>query len=78
MKQCHYKKLDNKCISCHQNWSNTTFKHSVTGLQLNETHSDLSCEDCHIDRNFAVKPSCNNCHEDYSFPKQKPGKLVKN
>ncbi len=79
--KCHgdkmpYKKLDNKCTSCHNNWSNETFKHSVTGLELNETHAELSCEDCHIDRNFAVKPSCDNCHENYSFPKRKPGKLI--
>lgn len=79
--KCHgdkmpYKKLNNNCTSCHTNWSNETFKHSVTGLELNETHAELSCEDCHIDRNFAVKPSCDNCHENYSFPKQKPGKLV--
>lgn len=79
--KCHgdkmpYKKLNNNCTSCHTNWSNETFKHSLTGLELNETHAELSCEDCHIDRNFAVKPSCDNCHENYSFPKQKPGKLV--
>jgi hypothetical protein len=79
--KCHgetmpFKKLDSKCVSCHQNWNKDTFKHSITGLQLNETHSELSCEDCHIDKNFVVKPYCNNCHEDYSFPKQRPGKLV--
>lgn len=79
--KCHgdkmpYKKLNNNCTSCHTNWNNETFKHSVTGLQLNETHAELSCEDCHIDKNFAVKPSCDNCHENYSFPKQKPGKLI--
>lgn len=79
--KCHgdkmpYKKLDKNCTSCHTNWNNETFKHSVTGLQLNETHAEFSCEDCHIDRNFAVKPSCNNCHENYSFPKQKPGKVI--
>lgn len=79
--KCHgdkipYKKLDNNCVSCHNDWSNETFKHAVTGLELNETHMALGCEDCHIDKNFAVKPSCDNCHENYSFPKQKPGKLT--
>jgi len=80
--KCHgtklpYKKVDNKCSSCHQNWNEENFKHSVTGLQLDENHSAFSCEDCHIDKNFGVKPSCNNCHDDYSFPKQKPGKVLK-
>lgn len=79
--KCHgsktpYKKLNNSCTNCHQNWSSETFKHSITGLQLNETHSEFGCEDCHIDRNFAVKPSCDNCHDNYSFPKQKPGSII--
>ncbi|MCK7523447.1 MAG: cytochrome c3 family protein [Ignavibacteriales bacterium] len=79
--KCHgsklpYKKVDNKCVSCHKDWNNETFKHSVTGLQLDETHSDFSCEDCHAENNYAKKPSCDGCHDGYSFPKQKPGKLV--
>ena len=80
--KCHgsklpYKKLDKKCSSCHQGWNKDTFKHSVTGLQLDETHSDLGCEDCHSENNYAEKPSCTNCHENYVYPKQKPGKLVR-
>jgi len=80
--KCHgsklpYKKLDKKCSSCHQGWNKETFKHTVTGLQLDETHSDLGCEDCHSENNYAEKPSCTNCHENYVYPKQKPGKLVR-
>lgn len=80
--KCHgsnlpYQKLDNKCLSCHKEWNKETFKHSVTGLQLNETHLELSCEDCHAENNYAEKPSCSNCHENYVYPKQKPGKLVR-
>ena len=79
--KCHgsqilYTKPDNNCISCHKTWNNETFQHSVTDLQLDEMHSQLSCEDCHIEKNYAEKPSCDGCHDDYSFPKQKPGKLV--
>lgn len=79
---CHeskrpFSKMDNNCLSCHKDWNNTNFKHSVTGFQLDETHSELNCEDCHLDNNFAVKPSCTNCHENYFYPKIKPGKLVK-
>ncbi len=78
---CHgeklpYKKLDTKCISCHKNWNNETFKHSITGLQLNEIHSQLSCEDCHTNNNYSAKTTCNGCHDNYSFPKQVPGKIV--
>ena len=79
--KCHgsnlpYKKLNNKCASCHSDWSKENFKHSVTGLQLDETHSEFNCEDCHIEKNYSVKPSCDGCHENYAYPKQKPGKLV--
>ena len=79
--KCHgsklpYKKVDNKCASCHQSWSSENFKHSITGLQLDEMHSELSCEDCHVENNYAKKPFCDGCHEDFSFPKQKPGKMV--
>ena len=79
--KCHgskipYSKLNNGCVSCHKNWNNENFKHSVTGLQLDETHLQLGCEDCHLEKNFAVKPVCSNCHENFAYPKQKPGKTV--
>jgi len=81
--KCHgiklpYEKVDNKCLSCHHGWNKHTFKHSLTGLQFDETHSEIDCENCHAENNYAVKPTCNGCHENYSFPKQKPGKLVSN
>ncbi len=79
--KCHgsklpFKKVDNKCLSCHQDWNNETFNHTVTGLQLNEIHLDLSCEDCHVENNYAKKPGCDGCHEDFVYPKNKPGKLI--
>lgn len=80
--RCHgsklpFKKLDKSCSSCHKNWNAENFNHSVTRLQLDEIHSELSCEDCHHENNFNLKPVCSNCHDDYNFPKQKPGKIVK-
>ncbi len=79
--KCHgsklpYKKLSNKCESCHKSWNSENFKHAITGLKLDETHIDFGCEDCHAENNYAKKPSCDGCHDDYSYPKQKPGKLV--
>lgn len=78
--KCHgekipYKKLASGCISCHQGWNNETFKHSITGLQLDETHLDFSCEDCHVENNFAVNPGCDGCHDSYDYPKQKTRKV---
>jgi hypothetical protein len=79
--KCHegklpYKKVDSECVSCHGEWTKENFKHMVTGLQLDETHLELECGDCHTDKNCGVKPTCNGCHEDYVYPKQKPGKLI--
>jgi len=78
---CHKKgkeftALDNKCISCHPDWNSMSFNHKVTGLVLNETHSEFECGDCHLNKDFSTKPSCENCHDDKSFPKDKPGTLV--
>ena len=78
---CHKKgkeftALDNKCISCHPDWNSMSFNHKVTGLVLNETHSEFECGDCHLNKDFSKKPSCENCHDDKSFPKDKPGTLV--
>jgi hypothetical protein len=78
---CHgskqpYKKLNKQCLSCHKNWNKEKFNHSVTGLQLDEIHSELGCEDCHAGNDYSVKPGCNSCHENFVYPKQKPGKLV--
>ncbi len=77
---CHktkpYKKLNTRCTACHTNFRHGKFNHKVTGLILNETHSEFECELCHINRNFVKKPQCSECHDDYTFPKQKPGKLL--
>lgn len=79
--RCHTTKakfsgLKAECSQCHGTWTKENFKHAVTGLQLDEIHSDLDCTECHQEKNFA-NPSCKNCHEDKSFPKDKPGKTIK-
>ncbi len=79
--KCHgtkqpFKKVDSQCIRCHTGWNKATFKHAVTGLQLDDNHSDLECSDCHSKNNYGLKPDCSGCHEGYSYPKQKPGKPV--
>jgi len=79
--RCHVEKgkfagLKADCSICHGTWTKENFKHLVTGLQLDETHADFECTDCHQDKNYA-NPTCKNCHEDKTYPKDKPGKLVK-
>lgn len=80
-KACHvnnqFKKQSTNCLSCHKAWKNNQFEHSVTGLKLDENHIDNDCSDCHTDMNFNKKPYCNDCHDNYSFPSQKPGKIIK-
>lgn len=79
--RCHTTKnkftgLKSECSSCHGQWNWDNFKHKITGLILDDTHSVLECNNCHKDPKYS-KPTCEDCHEDKSFPKDKPGKLVK-
>jgi hypothetical protein len=45
-------------------------------MQLDETHSEFDCSDCHQEKNYQ-NPTCKNCHDDKQYPKDKPGKLIK-
>ncbi len=79
---CHgnkkqFKKLNTQCSSCHGDWDAQNFDHKVTGLALDENHIDNECGDCHLGKNFSVPPSCNNCHDNKHYPKDKPGKPIK-
>ncbi|MCX7874701.1 MAG: cytochrome c family protein [Melioribacteraceae bacterium] len=79
--RCHIEKgkftgLVSDCSSCHGVWSKSNFKHTVVGLQLDETHNEFDCTECHQEKNYK-RPGCKNCHEDKTYPKEKPGKLVK-
>ncbi|MCX7736631.1 MAG: cytochrome c family protein [Candidatus Kapabacteria bacterium] len=81
--KCHirksqFEKLSIECYSCHKDWKLGSFKHSVTGLILDDNHNSIECNECHNNMNFSSKPTCENCHDDKSFPKHLPGKLRKN
>jgi len=80
-KMCHVEKgrfagLNSECINCHGKWTQENFKHIITGVVLDETHSALECQDCHQEKNYS-KPTCKNCHDDKTFPNNVPGKLIK-
>lgn len=80
--QCHKKtnpmdKPSKSCTSCHKDFVEGKFNHDKTGLRLNELHKDLECSNCHQKNNFSATPVCGDCHEGYSYPKQKPGNLIK-
>ena len=79
--RCHgekdsYKGLSTSCTGCHSGWKVGSFDHSVTGVKLSETHAALDCVSCHVESNFAKKPSCKDCHDDKSYPDQLPGTRV--
>ena len=80
--KCHgnvipYKKLNNDCISCHNNFTSGSFDHKVTGLILSENHREWECNICHANGNYAKAPVCTECHDDKSYPEQLPGKKGK-
>ena len=80
--QCHKDKrtadkLEPACASCHEDWPKS-FDHRKTGLALDETHLEASCEDCHADTSFAATPTCVSCHEDdISYPNNLPGERTR-
>jgi len=78
---CHgeppdFRKPSNKCTSCHIHWEGGSFDHAVTGLKLSENHIELECASCHLEMNFAVKPSCTDCHDEPMLPGKLPGTKV--
>jgi hypothetical protein len=78
---CHgnkkqFAKLNKNCLQCHLNWNNDTFNHTVTGLILDETHNEINCMFCHLEKNYTIKPTCEICHEDKKYPKSKPGRVI--
>ncbi len=80
--KCHgtsgkFARLNSSCISCHKNFKTGSFNHAITGLQLDEIHLSAECTDCHAEANFSKTPICQNCHDDKSYPKNKPGTLVR-
>ncbi len=78
---CHdsvpYQARSGECSGCHRDWGNGKVDHSVlAGLKLDEIHSDIDCETCHMDNKFAAPPSCEACHEDRQYPGDLPGERV--
>jgi hypothetical protein len=79
--RCHTNKgsftgLKPECVNCHGPWTQSNFKHKVTGVVLDEIHSGVECSDCHKSKNYS-NPSCKDCHDDKTFPANVPGKLIK-
>jgi len=74
-KDKNYANVNKNCLFCHKSWNNENFNHKVTGLVLDENHIENDCEDCHIDKKFNEKPTCDNCHDEITYPNKLPGKM---
>lgn len=58
------------CASCHQPsaWSEVTFDHSRSNFPLTGKHANLTCEQCHINSQFAGLPTtCVSCHAEPAY-----------
>lgn len=50
----------------------------LNGYALDETHIELDCESCHIDKKFDKAPDCASCHDDNrNSKKTPPGQFIK-
>lgn len=69
---------DNKCDNCHitENWNTINFNHSLTAFELEGKHSNLSCQQCHTNKENSVehkfiftslRSDCIVCHTDIHF-----------
>ncbi|MBN2008725.1 cytochrome c3 family protein [candidate division KSB1 bacterium] len=77
--QCHidtkkFNAVNKKCSGCHNSWNEASFEHGIVGLELDETHVEAACSDCHNGA-FEAKSTCVNCHDER--PASLPGKRVK-
>lgn len=66
--------LNPDCSSCHNGWNAKNFDHKITGIILDDIHSENDCMDCHA--NGYSKPDCSGCHDDFKYPDKIPGKKV--
>lgn len=82
-KKCHTperrnRRIDPKCIGCHNDWNSENMDHAIVGLKLNEDHIDLDCHDCHPNGEYERDPSCFECHEDeLTYPAHRPGTIIR-
>jgi len=71
------------CKDCHADKEIPPFVHEQTGLELDDSHKDADCLDCHTSirlTRYREPPTCSACHEEkekISYPTRLPGKKVR-
>jgi hypothetical protein len=61
----HQLRLGNDCGQCHTSagWEGAALDHAITGFPLEDTHADVDCDSCHVERQWAGLPdTCAGCH----------------
>lgn len=81
-KVCHgspqsFRTPSHTCTDCHIHWKVGSFNHKVTGVELDETHAELDCDNCHAGMDMTKAPMCTECHDEAMFPGKLPGKRVR-
>jgi hypothetical protein len=62
----HERRFGTGCGDCHSEdgWLPATFDHNLAAFRLVGEHAEVSCESCHIDRQFKGTPmDCYSCHQ---------------
>lgn len=61
----HEGRFGQNCEECHtpSDWESATFDHSLAAFQLTGAHTEVTCENCHINEVFKGTPQdCFSCH----------------
>ncbi len=61
----HKGQFGTNCASCHNTskWQDATFDHSKTAFPLTGSHSNVNCQNCHVNNVFKGTPKdCVSCH----------------
>ncbi len=57
-------KLQSECSACHKpEWEPDDFDHKITGVELDELHSEAACANCHVE-GMGKPATCSECHDD--------------
>lgn len=62
----HVGAYGNDCAACHsaEGWSPAKFDHNLSTFKLEGEHTEVVCEECHVNKVFKGTPSdCYSCHQ---------------
>ena len=66
----HEGEFGERCGECHNtaSWDGAEFDHSLSAFPLTGAHLQVTCQQCHVDNQFAGTPQiCSTCHADPDY-----------